>query len=81
MTDMATYLAPANTMEAFIFAVKAKMKRDGISQVELANRLGVHKTAVSQKLGLRGGNCTFETADQISHALGTTTIELLNSLN
>ncbi len=76
---MSTYLAPSDTMEAFLFAVKAKMKRDGITQVELANRLGIHKTAVGTKLNGRGGNCTFQTADEIAHALGTTTLELLNA--
>jgi transcriptional regulator with XRE-family HTH domain len=75
--DVANYLAPDDTMEAFVEAVKAKMKRDGITQVELANRLGVHKSAITQKLQGKGGNCSFRTADEIARALGTTTIELL----
>lgn len=79
--EMSTYLAPSDTMEAFVVAVKATMKRDGITQVELAKRLGIHKTAVGQKLNGRGGNCTFETADEIAHALGTTTRELLASVD
>jgi transcriptional regulator with XRE-family HTH domain len=80
MSDVATYLEPADTMEAFLDAVKAKMKREGITKVELAKRLGIHETAIGKRLNGKAGNCTFQTADEIATALGTTTIELLTSV-
>jgi transcriptional regulator with XRE-family HTH domain len=77
--DVANYLAPADTMEAFVEAVKAKMIRDGVTQVELAKRLGIRQPTLSGKLSLARGNMSFATADEIAKALGTTTLELLTS--
>jgi transcriptional regulator with XRE-family HTH domain len=77
--EVANYLEAAATMEVFVDAIRARMIVEGVTQDELARRLGVHKTAVSRTLNKKGGNCSFQTADEFAAALGTTTIELLTS--
>lgn len=79
MSDMAISLQPTQTMDVFIDAVKARMDEKGITQIELAKRLGVSKATVNQRLLKNAGNCSFKTADEMAAALGTTTIELLKS--
>lgn len=79
MIEMATTLAPSDTMQAFIGAVKSRMEEQGVSGAELSRRLGVAHPTISAILNGRGGSCSFATADRIAEALGTTTLDLLNS--
>jgi transcriptional regulator with XRE-family HTH domain len=78
MIEMSNYTAASTTMERFVVAVKAKMTRDGVSQTELAKRLGITQPQISERLALKRGNLSFNKADEIAAALGTSTVDLLN---
>ena len=51
-------------------AVQKAMVRGGVSQKELAERLGVSTPRVSQILSAHGRNMTLKTLGRIAHALG-----------
>jgi transcriptional regulator with XRE-family HTH domain len=56
--------------------VKRARKERGLSQEELADRAGVHRTYVSQiERGVK--NATFVSLDKIAQALGTPLAELV----
>ena len=56
--------------------VKRVRKERGLSQEELADRAGVHRTYVSQiERGVK--NATFVSLDKIAQALGTPLAELV----
>ena len=56
--------------------VKRVRKEQGLSQEELADRAGVHRTYVSQiERGVK--NATFVSLDKIAQALGTPLAELV----
>lgn len=78
-TEMPTYAPPSDSMQVFIVAVKAKLDELNISQNELARRSSMQSTHVSKLLRGQLGNCTLSKCDAIASALGTTTIDLLNS--
>lgn len=52
------------------FAVQNAMVRGGVSQKDLADRLGVSTARVSQYLSAHGRNMTLKTLGRIAHALG-----------
>lgn len=76
---MAT-LAPSETMLVFIDAVRAKMEADGVSYSELARRTGIAQPKIHITLNGKCGSCTLATADKIAAGLGSTTLDLLNSV-
>lgn len=78
MIDVSNSIEASTTMVRFVTAVKAKMETEGITQIELANRLGSQRQYVSSMLKLKAGNLSFKTADEIATALGTTTAELIS---
>lgn len=51
-------------------AVQRAMVRGGVSQKDLAERLGVSSARVSQILSAHGRNLTLKTLGRIAHALG-----------
>lgn len=51
-------------------AIQKAMVRSGVSQKELAERLGVSPARVSQMLSANGRNLTVRTMGRIAHALG-----------
>ncbi len=51
-------------------AVQNAMVRGGVSQKDLADRLGVSTARVSQYLSAHGRNLTLKTLGRIAHALG-----------
>ncbi len=51
-------------------AVQNAMARGGVSQRDLADRLGVSTARVSQYLSAHGRNLTLKTLGRIAHALG-----------
>ena len=75
---MSNSIEASTTMVRFVTAVKAKMETEGITQVELAKRIGTQSPNISAMLKLRTGNLSFKTADEIATALGTTTAELIS---
>ncbi len=75
---MSNSIEASTTMVRFVDAVKARMQRDGITQVDLANRLGVKSPTINAVLKLKAGNLSFRTADEIATALGTTTADLIS---
>jgi len=52
------------------FALQKAMARGGVSQKELAERLGVSPARVSQYLSAHGRNLTLQVLGRIAHALG-----------
>lgn len=76
---MPTYAPPSDTMAIFIQAVRNRLRKLRVSQNELARRMGKEQTDLSKLLRGVRGNCSLETCDQIAHALGTTTLELLQN--
>ena len=52
------------------FALQKAMVRGGVSQKDLAERLGVSTARVSQMLSAHGRNLTLGTLGRIAHALG-----------
>lgn len=81
MSNLPNYLAPSSTMELFVIAVKTRMRESNVTQDELAQRIGVKQPVVARSLSRKGGNLSFETADRIAQALGTTTVDLLLTAN
>ena len=75
---MAT-LAPCESMQIFIDAVKQKMAADGVSVSELARRTGIKQPSMSRILTGNQGSANLATCDTIATALGTTTVKLLSS--
>lgn len=66
------------TPDQYVTAIKAYMRAHGISQVRLAQKLGVNKGTVSR--ALREGNTPHaETVAKIATALGTTVPKLLRT--
>lgn len=51
-------------------ALQKAMERGGLSQKELAQRLGVSTARVSQYLSAHGRNLTLHTLGRIAHAIG-----------
>lgn len=78
MVEMTTYAPPSDSMAIFCAAVKRRIRLLRISQNELARRLGVTSTAMSQLLQGKAGNCTLKKCDEIAAALDTTTLDLLS---
>jgi len=52
------------------FALQKAMVRGGVSQKDLAERLGVSPARVSQYLSAHGRNLTLQVLGRIAHALG-----------
>ena len=60
-------------------AIRAIRRREGISQEELADRCGLHRTYVSDvELGKR--NVSLENIDRLSRALNITLVELFEEV-
>ena len=58
--------------------IRDKMKEKGVTQIELANHVGVHQTTVST--WIKGKKVPhFETLESIADYLGTSVIELLDN--
>lgn len=72
-------LAPSDTMHAFIVAVKHRMEEQHITLTRLAAVTGRDRAGLHRSINGQGGSCTFATADAIAEALGTTTLELIQS--
>ncbi len=74
---MATTLAPSQSMELFIRAVRDRMTERRITGVSLSAKARISRAGLSELLNGRGGSCSLATADAIASALETTTIDLL----
>lgn len=73
---MAT-LAPCESMQIFIEAVKKRMADEGITKAELCRRSGITPPRLTQMLAYQRGSANLATCDAIAKALETTTSDLL----
>lgn len=65
-------------MIVFCEAVRRRILLLGMSQNELAGKMGVASGHLSNLLNGKSGNCSLSTCDKIAAGLGTTTADLLN---
>lgn len=70
---------PLDIAVRFGAAVRAIRRRTGISQEELADRCGLHRTYISDvELGKR--NVSLENIERLSHGLSVTIVELFEEV-